>query len=467
MQGEEGVPTAERQNDFSRGSIPRNILMLAGPMTAAQLINILYNIVDRMYLGRLPGHLALTGLGLCLPIISILMGFANLCGMGGAPLCSICRGRGEEEEAERVMGNSFTLLLLVGAVLTVVILLFKKPILYLFGASPDTFPYADAYLTIYALGTLFVMVGLGMNPFINAQGYSSIGMLSVAIGAGTNLVLDPLFIFALGLGVRGAAIATVISQCLSAAFVLFFLTKKSELKLRFLHKNEIPECTGHAKNILSLGAAGFIMQLTNSLVTICCNNILSVTGGDIYISVMTIISSVRQLVETPIHAMVEGTSPILSYNYGARRPGRVRKSILIMSLLVFGYTTVMWSMIILIPETLIRIFSSDAALIQDAVPALNMYFAAFIFMDLQYIGQAVFKSLNKKVFAIFFSLLRKVFIVVPLTYFLPYTMHMGTDGVFLAEPVSNVIGGTACILTMLITIMPELKRIEVENHRTA
>ena len=247
---------------------------------------------------------------------------------------------------------------------------------------------------------------------------------------------------------------------------MFFLTKKSELKLRFLHKNEIPECTGHAKNILSLGAAGFIMQLTNSLVTICCNNILSVTGGDIYISVMTIISSVRQLVETPIHAMVEGTSPILSYNYGARRPGRVRKSILIMSLLVFGYTAVMWSMIILIPETLIRIFSSDAALIQDAVPALNMYFAAFIFMDLQYIGQAVFKSLNKKVFAIFFSLLRKVFIVVPLTYFLPYVMHMGTDGVFLAEPVSNVIGGTACILTMLITIMPELKRIEVENRRT-
>ena len=213
MQGEEGVPTAERQNDFSRGSIPRNILMLAGPMTAAQLINILYNIVDRMYLGRLPGHLALTGLGLCLPIISILMGFANLCGMGGAPLCSICRGRGEEEEAERVMGNSFTLLLLVGAVLTVVILLFKKPILYLFGASPDTFPYADAYLTIYALGTLFVMVGLGMNPFINAQGFGKMGMCTVALGAVVNIVLDPIFIFALNLGVGGAALATVLSQC--------------------------------------------------------------------------------------------------------------------------------------------------------------------------------------------------------------------------------------------------------------
>ena len=235
--------------------------------------------------------------------------------------------------------------------------------------------------------------------------------------------------------------------------------------MRFLHKNEISECTGHAKNILSLGAAGFIMQLTNSLVTICCNNILSVTGGDIYISVMTILSSVRQLVETPIHAITEGSSPILSYNYGARRPARVRKSILVMSLFVLGYTAVMWSTIILIPEALISIFSSDAVLIRNTVPALNIYFAAFIFMDLQYIGQSVFKSLNKKAFAIFFSLLRKVFIVVPLTCLLPYAMHMGTDGVFLAEPISNVIGGSACIITMLLTIMPELKRIEMENRK--
>ena len=438
--------------DFENGTITGNILGAALPMLVAQILNLLYNIVDRIYIARIPeiGTAALGAVGLCFPIIVIITAFSNLFGTGGAPLFSIFRGKKDPDTARRIIG-----------------FLFARPILILFGASAEAIVYAYPYMMLYLIGTLPSMIAVGMNPFINAQGYSSIGMLSVAIGAGTNLVLDPLFIFALGLGVRGAAIATVISQCLSAAFVLFFLTKKSELKLRFLHKNEIPECTGHAKNILSLGAAGFIMQLTNSLVTICCNNILSVTGGDIYISVMTIISSVRQLVETPIHAMVEGTSPILSYNYGARRPGRVRKSILIMSLLVFGYTAVMWSMIILIPETLIRIFSSDAALIQDAVPALNMYFAAFIFMDLQYIGQAVFKSLNKKVFAIFFSLLRKVFIVVPLTYFLPYVMHMGTDGVFLAEPVSNVIGGTACILTMLITIMPELKRIEVENRRAA
>ena len=451
--------------DFSQGSIGSRIMAQAIPLSLAEIVQLLYNIVDRIFLGHLPdgNTLALTGVGLIFPVVSIVAAFTSLYSSGGAPIFAMARGRKDEERALQIQGTVFTLLLGSSLALTALCYLLKRPLLFLFGASEDSFVFADAYLKIYLLGTPFTMLATGMNPFINAQGYSSIGMLSVAIGAGTNLVLDPLFIFALGLGVRGAAIATVISQCLSAAFVLFFLTKKSELKLRFLHKNEIPECTGHAKNILSLGAAGFIMQLTNSLVTICCNNILSVTGGDIYISVMTIISSVRQLVETPIHAMVEGTSPILSYNYGARRPERVRKSILIMSLLVFGYTAVMWSMIILIPETLIRIFSSDAALIQDAVPALNMYFAAFIFMDLQYIGQAVFKSLNKKVFAIFFSLLRKVFIVVPLTYFLPYAMHMGTDGVFLAEPVSNVIGGTACILTMLITVLPELKRIEVEN----
>ena len=216
----------------------------------------------------------------------------------------------------------------------------------------------------------------------------------------------------------------------------------------------------YAKNIISLGTAGFIMQLTNSLVTICCNNVLSVTGGDIYISVMTIVSSVRQLVETPIYAINEGTSPILSYNYGACRPSRVRKAGIVMGIMIFGYTAVMWSLIILAPGALIQVFSSDATLIQDSIPALKQYFAAFIFMDLQYIGQTVFKSLNKKKPAIFFSLLRKVFIVVPLTYLMPYAMHMGTAGVFLAEPMSNIIGGSLCFITMLCTVLPELKRME-------
>lgn len=219
---------------------------------------------------------------------------------------------------------------------------------------------------------------------------------------------------------------------------------------------------GICKNIVSLGTAGFVMQITNSLVTICCNNVLSVTGGDIYISVMTIVSSVRQLVETPIYAINEGSSPILSYNYGAGRASKVRKAIVVMALMIFGYTAVVWSIIIFAPESLIKIFSSDADLLSDTVEALKLYFAAFIFMDLQYIGQTVFKSLNKKKQAIFFSLLRKVFIVVPLTYIMPYALNMGTSGVFMAEPVSNVIGGGICFVTMLCTVLPELKRMEKE-----
>ena len=345
-------------------------------------------------------------------------------------------------------------------VLMLIGFLFARPLLVVFGASKDALVYAYPYFMIYLIGTLPSMIATGMNPFINAQGYSTIGMTSIAVGAIANLLLDPLFIFALGFGVQGAAIATVISQFLSAAFVLFFLTKKSELKVRFLKKDEFAECTGYAKNIVSLGTAGFIMQLTNSLVSICCNNILSNVGGDIYISVMTIVSSVRQLVETPIHAMNEGTSPILSYNYGARRPSRVRKAMMVMGAMMLGYTVIMWSIIIVFPNALIGIFSSDATLMKDAVPALKQYFAAFIFMDCQYIGQTVFKSLNKKKQAIFFSLLRKVFIVVPLTYLMPYALHMGTDGVFLAEPVSNVIGGGLCFVVMLCTVLPELKKME-------
>ena len=450
--------------DFENGTVTGNILEAALPMLVAQILNLLYNIVDRIYIARIPevGTAALGAVGLCFPLIVIITAFANLFGNGGAPLFAIQRGQKDERKAVAIMNTSFTMVCASAIVLMVVGFLFARPILILFGASDNSLVYALPYMMIYLLGTLPSMVAVGMNPFINAQGYSLIGMCSVAVGAGANLLLDPLFIFGLGFGVRGAAITTVLSQCLSAIFVFYFLTKKSELKVRLLKKNEIAACIDYAKNIISLGMAGFIMQLTNSLVTICCNNVLSVTGGDIYISVMTIVSSVRQLVETPIHAMSEGSSPILSYNYGARRPARVRKAGMVMGALILAYSAVIWSIIILEPRPLIRIFSSDAQLIKDAVPALNQYFAAFIFMDLQYMGQTVFKSLNKKKQAIFFSLLRKVFIVVPLTYLMPYALHMGTDGVFLAEPVSNVIGGTLCFATMLITVLPELKRMENE-----
>ena len=448
--------------DFENGTVVGNILGAALPMLVAQILNLLYNIVDRVYIARIPGvgTAALGAVGLCFPLIVIISAFANLFGSGGAPLFSICRGKKETERAKTIMNTSFTMVCASAMILMALGMLFARPLLVLFGASEDALVYAYPYMMLYLIGTLPSMIAVGMNPFINAQGYSTVGMLSVAIGAIANLLLDPLFIFVFGLGVRGAAVATVLSQTLSALFVLFFLTKKAELKVRLIRKEELSGCVEDAKNIISLGTAGFIMQLTNSLVTICCNNVLSVTGGDIYISVMTIVSSVRQLVETPIYAMNEGTSPILSYNYGARRPKRVRKAGVVMGLMIFGYTALMWSVIILIPEFLIRIFSSDAVLMKDAVPALKQYFAAFIFMDLQYIGQTVFKSLNKKKHAIFFSLLRKVFIVVPLTYLMPYALGMGTDGVFLAEPVSNVIGGSLCFITMLLTVLPELKRME-------
>lgn len=451
-----------QQIDFEHGTVTGNILGAALPMLVAQVLNLLYNIVDRIYIARIPdtGTAALGAVGICFPLIVIISAFANLCGSGGAPLFSIYRGQKNNSQAVTVMNTSFTMLVISAIVLMMAGMSFAKPLLLLFGASDGSLIYVYPYMMIYLVGTLPSMLAIGMNPFINAQGYSIIGMFSVAIGAAANLILDPVFIFIAGLGVNGAAVATVISQCMSAAFVVIFLKKRAELNVNFIKKNEIRECIYCAKNIVSLGTAGFIMQITNSLVTICCNNVLSVTGGDIYISVMTIVSSVRQLVETPITAINEGTSPILSYNYGAGRPKRVKKAIVVLSVMVLCYTAVMWSIIILYPKTLIQVFSSDSKLISNSVVALKQYFAAFIFMDLQYIGQTIFKSLNKKKQAIFFSLLRKVIIVVPLTYLMPYALHMGTQGVFLAEPVSNVIGGSLCFITMLVTILPELKKMQ-------
>ena len=427
----------------------RNIIYMAVPMTVAQLINILYNVVDRMYLGRLPGHLALTGLGLCLPIISILMGFANLCGMGGAPLCSICRGRGEQEEAEHIMGNSFTLLLLFGTALTVLCLAFRRPILYLFGASDVTFPYANDYLTIYILGTLFVMIGLGMNPFINAQGFSRMGMVTVAVGAVVNIVLDPIFIFGLNMGVRGAALATVLSQACSALWVLKFLTgKRAILKLRL---SALKLRIDRVKRILSLGASGFAMSMTNSLAQVLCNATLEAYSGDLYVGVMTVVNSVREVITMPVQGITNGCQPVLGYNYGAGLYRRVRQGIRFTTVLTVSYSVAIWVVVMLLPEPLIRIFNNEPDLIAAGIPAFHIYFATFFCMAFQFIGQSVFVGLGRSKSAIFFSLLRKAFIVAPLTLILP-AVGLGADGVFLAEPISNVLGGLACILTMYVTV---------------
>lgn len=439
------------QNDFSQGKVSQNILSMALPMTLAQLINILYNIVDRVYLGHLEGvgRLSITGLGLCLPVISILLGFANLCGMGGGPLCSIHRGKGENEEAEKVMGNSFTLLLLFGLILTVVGLLFRRPILYLFRASDATFPYANDYLSIYLCGTLFVMIGLGMNPFINAQGFGRIGMMTVALGALINLVLDPIFIFRFHMGVQGAALATVISQGCSAFWVLRFLTgRKTILRLR---REAMPLRWERVKRILALGSSGFVMALTNSLVQILCNATLQQTGGDLYVGVMTVINSVREVISMPVQGITNGCQPVLGYNYGAGLYRRVREGIRFTTAVTMAYSLGVWALVMAIPHIFIHIFNSEQDLLLAGIPAFRIYFTAFFCMAFQFIGQAIFVGLNRSKNAVFFSLLRKAFIVAPLTLLLP-ALGWGVDGVFWAEPISNVIGGLACFITMLITV---------------
>ncbi len=447
-----------RQNDFSQGSIPRNIMSLAIPMTAAQLVNVLYSVVDRIYLGHLPGSdsLALTGLGITMPIVSILMGFANLCGTGGAPLCSISRGEGDDREAERVMGNAFLLLLILGAAATVFFLALKGPILYLFGASPDTFPYADGYMTIYLCGTLFVMVSLGMNPFINAQGFGRVGMMTVLLGAAVNIALDPLLIFVFHMGVQGAALATVFSQALSAGWVLAFLTgKRAILRLR---RVDLRLDGPRTKKIVSLGLAGFFVNMTNSLVQVVCNATLQTYGGDTYVGVMTIINSLREVFIMPVQGLTNGSQPVAGYNYGARQYGRVREAIRFSVGVTVAYSALFWAAAMALPGPLIRIFKSDPDILAAGVPALRIYFALFLFMSLQIAGQGVFTGLGRSKQAVFFSLLRKAVINAPLTLLLP--LWMGATGVFAAEAVSQLIGGLACFTTMYLTVYRPLGRLE-------
>lgn len=450
------------KNDFSKGSVVQNILKLAFPMTIAQLINILYNVVDRIYIGKLPENatLSLTGIGLALPIITLVSAFANLFGMGGAPLCAIARGKGDQEEAEYIMGNSFFLLLFSGILLTIVGLIFKKPMLYLFGASEETFPYANTYITIYLLGCVFVMIGLGMNSFINTQGFGKMGMLTVLLGAVVNIILDPIFIFIFKMGVGGAAIATVISQGISALWVLCFLTsKKAILKLRV-------KCFKlkwrRVKKVLGLGMAGFIMAITNGSVQIVCNATLKAYGGDLYVGVMTIINTIREVVMMPVSGITNGAQPVIGYNYGAKAYDRVRKAIGFMTVSCIAYTLISWWLIHQFPRFFVQLFNNDVPLIEATIPALKIYFFGFFMMAFQFAGQSTFVALGKSKQAIFFSLLRKAIIVIPLTLWLPGINNMGVKGVFLAEPLSNFVGGLACFTTMWLTVSLELKK-KAEN----
>lgn len=356
------------------------------------------------------------------------------------------------------MGNSFSMMVISGVLLTVLCLIFRKPMLYLFGASDATYPYADAYITIYLLGSLFVMVGLGMNSFINSQGFGRIGMMTVFLGAAANILLDPIFIFMLHMGIRGAALATILSQLLSAIWILRFLTSdKTILKLR---RSSMHLSARRIRKIVGLGLSGFTMAITNCTVQIMCNATLQVYGGDLYVGVMTVINSIREIATLPVTGVTHSAQPVLGFNYGAKEYGRVKKAIVFTSFIAILYTTGIWLIVDGFPAFFIRIFNQDAELIAAGIPAIRLYFFGFFMMSLQFSGQSIFVGLGESKKAIFFSIFRKVIIVVPLTILLPGMFGMGTNGVFAAEPISNFVGGIACFGTMLLTIWRELTRLQ-------
>ncbi|WP_435372898.1 MATE family efflux transporter [Allocoprobacillus halotolerans] len=446
----------QQQNNFAIGSVSQHILHIAGPMIVAKLINVLYNVVDRIYIGRLPevATLAMSGLGLCLPLISIIIAFANLFGMGGSPLCSIARGSGDNDLAEEIMGNAFSLLVLFSLLIMVIGFLFKEPLLWTFGASQNTIGYANDYMTIYLFGTPFVLIGLGMNSFINSQGFAKIGMMTVLLGAITNIILDPVFIFGFSMGVKGAALATVISQCVSALWTLQFLTgRRTILRLK---KEKLWLKIKHVQKIFALGMAGFMVGVTNSIVAVVCNATLQTYGGDFYIAIMTIINSIREVISLPGQGLANASQPVLGYNYGAKQYQRVLKAIRFTTITCFFTSFLLWLSITLFPQFYIQIFSHNTDILADGIQAIHLYFFGFFMMAFQMSGQAVAVGLGKSKQAVFFSVFRKVMIVVPLTLILP--LYIGIDGVFIAEAISNFIGGGACYITMLLTIGKDLKK---------
>lgn len=445
-----------KKNDFSEGPVWKCIITQAVPLTIAQLVQLLYNVVDRIYIGHLGdgNSIALTGVGLTFPIVTLIMAFSGLFGMGGVPLFSMARGANEEDKAGRIIGNSFALLLTSSIVLMIIGYAFSRPILFAFGASEDSFVYASQYLNIYLIGTAFSMITTGMNGYINAQGFPKVGMLSVIIGAVTNIILDPIFIFGLGMGVAGAALATVISQVVSAGWILKFLFGKKVLIPVKVSNIRITKAI--TKDIFKLGTSNFIMAGTNCLVQVVCNSTLQSYGGDIYVGIMTVTNSVREIFNLPISGIISGAQPVISFNYGAKAYDRVKSGIRFNTFVGAAYTMAAWLVVVLFPEFWFGVFSDDLQMLDIGVGMLKIYFFGFVFMSFQFAGQSTFQALGDAKHAIFFSLLRKAIIVVPLTLLLPM-VGFGVTGVFLAEPISNVVGGLACYITMRMTIYKRLE----------
>ena len=454
------LPSRYANTDFSKGSLTGNILRLAGPMMVALLVNMLYSIVDRIYIGHIPegGTLALTGIGLAAPIIMVISAFQALCSTGGAPLFSIARGEKDEAKAATILGNAYCLLLIFGIALTIVGYCVKAPVLRWSGASTDTFQYADDYLSVYLIGTVFVLTGVGMNPYINAQGFGRTGMLTVLLGAVINIILDPILIFALHWGVKGAAAASVVSQMVSAVWVLRFLTGKQALIP--LRAANLKLCAPIVRRMMGLGIAGFVMCFTNSAVSFFYNNGLARLGNDTYVAAMTVINSLRELSFMPVSGVTEGGKPVLGFNYGAKLYDRCKQCIRIMTIIVAGYCFAMWLAFMLVPGFFVRLFNDDPELLAVGVYGVRHYYFMFFFMTFQMVGQNVFTGLGLAKRAVFFSLLRKFIILVPMILLMPTITGLGADGIFWAEPVSQLLGGTACYTAMYFTVYRQLGKKE-------
>lgn len=445
--------------------IGKLLFKLAIPTVVAQLINMLYNIVDRIYIGHMPevGDLALTGVGVCMPIILIVSAFAALVGSGGAPRASIFMGKKDIDTAERILGACFGLQIIVSVVLTTVLLIWNRDLLLAFGASGNTVEYATAYMNVYAIGTIFVQLTLGMNAFISAQGFTKISMISVIVGAVTNIALDPLFIYGLNMGVRGAALATIISQAVSTVWVVYFLcSKKTILHLRT--KNLIPT----PKIILpclALGSATFIMQASESVISICFNSSLLNYGGDLAVGAMAILTSVMQFAMLPPQGIAQGAQPILSYNYGAKNADRVKKTYKTLLTVCVIYSVTLWLAVMLMPRVFVSIFTPDPTLIDFAAKALRIYYCGMVLFGIQIACQMTFVSLGNAPSSILVAVVRKFVLLLPLIYIVPRLANDPTIGVYMAEPIADVTAVTFTTLLFIFQFRKALKKIAVEEEK--
>ncbi len=426
------------QNELETGSVGKLLVKLAAPAIVAQLVNVLYNIVDRMFIGRMEnGAVAMAGVGLSFPIITLISAFAALIGMGGGPLAAIKMGEKDNDGAEKIMGNAVAALVLLAIIITFVFQVYKEPVLWLFGASNNTISYAVDYIGIYLAGTIFVMIALGLNPFITTQGFAKTGMITVAIGAVLNIVLDPILIFGLNMGVKGAALATIISQGVSAIWVLVFLAgKKTILRIKLKNIRINPKIVG---GMMALGVSPFIMQSTESLVLISLNTKLRMYGGDIAVTSMTVMSSIMQMITLPILGITQGAQPITSYNYGAKNFDRVRQSFKLCLISCLTFTLVATSACLIFPAFFVKIFNSDPQLIEFTTWAMRIYFVGMSIFGIQIACQQTFLALGKAKISLILAMLRKIILLIPLIFILPMFMENKLFAVLLAEPIADIL----------------------------